>query len=36
MIDEGIFGLPSISGLATIAVLALAGIVVAQRNRDEE
>ncbi|HIH84026.1 MAG TPA: hypothetical protein HA345_01315 [Candidatus Thalassarchaeaceae archaeon] len=36
MIDEGIFGLPSISGLATIAVLALAGIVVAQLNRDEE
>ncbi len=36
MIDEGIFGLPSVSGLATIAILALAGIVVAQRNRDEE
>ena len=36
LIDEGIFGLPSVSGLATIAILALAGIVVAQRNRDEE
>ena len=36
MIDEGLFGLPSVSGLATIAILAFAGIVVSQRNRDEE
>jgi hypothetical protein len=36
LIEEGGFGLPSVSGLATVAVLALAGIVAAQRNRDEE
>ena len=36
LIEDGGFGLPSVSGLATVAVLALAGIVAAQRNRDEE
>ena len=36
LIEEGGFGLPSVSGLATVAMLALAGIVAAQRNRDEE